>query len=219
MPRTYVSEYLKSLRETVKGRIFNLEDYLFEKAGKFDFGGVIKNENLVSNDKEALVHATAYQAVWCRNLRELFDEAYKYNSRFENFIDIGSGKGKACIYAHQKFSFQKIIGIEFSEPLVKIANQNKLRAESINIDFLHLDATTYQLPPADTIVFLFNPFDGIVLEKFIRNNLCHFQQHNSVIAYANDAQRKSLNILGFETIFRNQTRKISLHKYLSHQAA
>ena len=59
---------------------------------------------------------------------------------------------------------------------------------------------------------MFNPFDSVVLEKFILNNVEHFKKHNSVIAYANDIERLSLTKFGFETIFRNQTRKISLYQ-------
>lgn len=59
---------------------------------------------------------------------------------------------------------------------------------------------------------MFNPFDDVILDKFIENNLNHFKTHDSIIAYANDIHRKSLARYGFETIFRNQSRKISLHQ-------
>lgn len=74
------------------------------------------------------------------------------------------------------------------------------------------DAATFVLPQATNLVFMFNPFDHVILEKFISVNLEHFKKHHSVIAYANDVHKATLGAFGFQTIFRNQTRKISLHQ-------
>lgn len=198
--------------ESVKRKLFDFEDYLFEILNGYELSGIASNKDLVADNPNSLSHATAYHAVWCRNLRELFNEAKKTGYDFENFIDIGSGKGKACLYASAKQPFKNIIGIEFSAPLVTIANKNKDKANLKNIAFINADATEFELPNQTSLVFMFNPFDGVVLEKFISNNINHFKIHKSVIAYANDIQRLSLTKFGFETIFRNQTRKISLYQ-------
>lgn len=176
-------------------------------------GGVIQNGQLVAESELSISHATAYHAVWCRNLRELFLEAKKTGVHFENFIDIGSGKGKACLYAHTKHLFKRILGIEFSAPLLAIADKNKAKVRAADVSFLKADATEFELPHANNLVFMFNPFDDWVLERFISKNLNHFKEARSVIAYANDVHRMSLIRLGFQTIFRNQTRRISLYKY------
>lgn len=202
----------QSILESAKRKIFDIEDYLFEKRHALDLGGIILNKNLISDKEDSLLHATAYHAVWCRNLREIFFEANKTGYCFENFIDIGAGKGKACFYAQTKQSFENIIGVEFSKPLVDIANKNKKKFGAKNINFMHADATDFSLPDQSNLIFMFNPFDNVVLEKFISNNMEHFKNHHSVIAYANDVQRMSLTKFGFETIFRNQTRKISLYQ-------
>jgi len=217
-----VSLHLKScfqntwyqLSEPIKRGLFDLEDYLFERRHRLDLSGIIKNSDLVSDDKEAIAHATAYHAVWCRNLRELFMEAARRDFTFKTFVDIGSGKGKACFYAAQnKFLlFHEIIGIEFSLPLINISNINKRKFILNNISFIHSDATKYILPDHQCLVFMFNPFDDIVLEDFLRHNKDHFREHQSVIAYANDIHRKSMEDLGFSTLFRNEVRKISLYQ-------
>lgn len=200
--------------EFIKRKVFDAEDYLFEKIHSLELGGIVLNQDLVTENEEALLHATAYHAVWCRNLRELFSEARKTGYLFENFIDIGSGKGKACFYANVKHSFEKIIGVEFSKPLVDIANKNKEKFSAHNVSFIHTDATEFELPNQSNLIFMFNPFDNVVLEKFIIKNIDHFKNHHSVIAYANDVQRLSLTKFGFETIFRNQTRRISLYQLI-----
>ena len=145
-------------------------------------------------------------------MREIFYEAKKTGYKFQNFVDIGSGKGKACFWAHTKQIFDNIIGIEFSQQLIEISNKNKEVMKSHNVKFINIDASHFKLPDQSNLIFMFNPFDNIVLENFLSNNISHFQKYNSVIAYANDVQRKSLTNFGFETIFRNSNRKISLYQ-------
>ena len=105
----------------------------------------------------------------------------------------------------KKMKFEKIIGVEFSKPIIAIANNHRFKCE--NIAFLQADAMDFMLPQASNLVFMFNPFDEVVLDRFIENNLEHFKTHKSMIAYANDRHKKSLMTYGFETIFKNQSRK------------
>lgn len=198
--------------EKIKRQLFNLEDRFFEKQHGLKLGGIIPHESLMGDNKNSLIHATAYYAVWCRNLRELLGEVEKTGIAVHNFVDIGSGKGKACFYASKKMKFGKIIGVEFSKPIIEIAIENNKIFGRKNIEFIQADANDFILPHGNSLVFMFNPFDNVMLDKFIENNLNHFKTHGSIIAYANDIHRKSLATYGFETIFRNQTRKISLHQ-------
>jgi SAM-dependent methyltransferase len=202
----------KSLADSTERKIFNFEDYVFEKRYSLELRGIVSNKVLSTEYKNSLPNAAAYQAVWCRNLRELFFEAKKTGYDFQNFVDVGSGKGKACFYAQARKEFDNIIGIEFSKPLVDIANVNKKKLNSQDITFLHADAAEFKLPNQLSFVFMFNPFDSVVLEKFISNNIDHFKKQKSIIAYANDIERMSFTKFGFATIFRNQTRRISLHQ-------
>lgn len=200
--------------EAIKRKMFDFEDYLFEKKYGLDLRGIIKKDELTAEDKNSLFHATAYHAVWCRNLRQLFLEATKIQINFESFIDIGSGKGKACFYAEQNklLSFNSIIGVEFSLPLIDISNKNKAVFKSKKVSFLNYDASQYELPNRTCLVFMFNPFDETILETFISNNIDHFKKYNSVVAYANDIHKDLLSEFGFTTLFRNDTRKISIYQ-------
>lgn len=200
----------QAIVEKIRRLAYEFEDYLFEKRYWLEIGGVIPNEELVAENQLSLEHATAYHAVWCRNLRELFLEAKKTEIPFDAFVDIGAGKGKACFYAHLKMPALTILGVEFSGPLVKVANRNKQRFNSSRVGFINADANEYLLPDSTKLVFMFNPFDNVVLERFLANNADHFRQRRSVISYANCIHRMSLSRLGFETIFRNPTRHISL---------
>ena len=190
-----------------------LEDYLFEKLNRLSLETIVNKEILKSSVKANLKHATYYQPITCRHLKIIFKEAKKTQIPFEHFIDIGSGKGKACFYAAQTRTFKKITGIEFSLSLVKVANRNKTIAGHRNITFLNEDAATYSLPDANCLIFLFNPFDDIILEKFVANNYGHFKRHDSIIAYAYDVHRETLLLNGFRTIFRAADKKLSLYRF------
>ena len=106
------------------------------------------------------------------------------------------------------------MGIEFNKQLLAISKNNLSKKSLKNTSFHFADAEVYLLPNESNFVFLFNPFDEFILQKFITNNKLVFKNTNSVIAYANDVHKRVLVNNGFEVIFRDQTRKISLHQLI-----
>jgi SAM-dependent methyltransferase len=209
-----LSHKLRSLAGKATVFVRRMEDELFEMRHRLSCGGYIDRRELETSHSAALTHSRAYQPVTCAAIRELIDEADKTGIVFDNFIDLGSGKGKACFYAATRYRFQSIIGVEFSAPLVEAANANTRKFDADNIVFVHDDASSFSLPPGDNLVFLFNPFGEVVLRKFLENNLDHFRQSRSIIAYSNDQHRLCLARAGFVTLFRNQDSQGSLHQYL-----
>ena len=193
-----------------------IEDYLFEKLNRLNLETIVNREILKTSVKSNIKHATWYQPISCRNLKLIFHEAQKTRIPFDHFIDIGAGKGKACFYAAKNFRCRKITGVEFSMSLVKVANRNKTVFGHRNISFVNEDAANFLLPSGRCLVFLFNPFDDVILEKLIANNYAHFKENESVIAYAYDVHRETLLVNGFRTLFRSTERKLSLYKLRSH---
>ena len=202
----------QTLIEKIKRLIFESEDCLFEKRYPLEISGVIQNDELEAENKFSLERATAYHAVWCRSLRELFFEEKKTEVPFDAFVNIGAGKGKACFYAHLKMPAMTILGVEFSGLLVSVSNKKKQRFNTSNLHFINAEASNYVLPYITSLVFMFNPFDKVVLERFLANNWDNFRQRRSSIAYANDIHRESLTRLGFDTSFRNPARHLSLYQ-------
>ncbi len=86
----------------------------------------------------------------------------------ELFIDYGSGKGAALIHA-RALGFKEVYGVEFAKELhaVSINNIDKLGLQ--NIHALYQDATTFIPPKETTVIYFFNPFDQVVMEKVIAN--------------------------------------------------
>ena len=85
---------------------------------------------------------------------------------FNTFVDFGCGKGRAVVAAGL-WPFKRIIGVERSAELCKIARQTvaqaRQRLRCPDIEIVEADARDY-LPPDDvTVAFFFNPFDRDIL--------------------------------------------------------
>jgi len=86
-----------------------------------------------------------------------------------NFIDIGSGKGKVLIAA-SKYNFKKIKGIEYSQQLHLIAENNMETLGLANrVELLNIDAKYYFPEIEDKVFYFFNPFMGSILDGVLKN--------------------------------------------------
>ena len=79
-----------------------------------------------------------------------------------NFIDVGSGKGRAVMLAAQ-YPFRRVIGVEFAAELYELAKKNtEIFAAKVSplapIELVLADFLGYTPPPHDAIFFLKNPF-------------------------------------------------------------
>ena len=208
-------DWLKKPAEDKLVGIMNIRDRAFERKYDLEFNEGISSIELFADFGYEQKHASDYVASNNIYVRTLISEAIKTGIRFNNFVDVGCGKGKACIYAKKEFGFDEIIGVDLSERLIEMANKNKNKCQLNTIRFIAADASCWLLPSGNSLVYLYNPFDDVVIEKFLLKNLGGFQETNSVIAYANDVYRNKIVSLGFETIFRNQTHRTSLYKYIN----
>lgn len=193
---------------------FGAEDHWFEWRHGLELARPVPHAELATSHLQALQHATSYQGVWSRNVRTLVAQALQANPQLRHFVDLGAGKGKACFHASLLHRFDSVVGVEFSEPLVEVARHNLQRFAAVRglrgLQFVAGDAAGHTLPEGATLVFLFNPFDGVVLERFLAHNRAHFHRHRSLLAYANDVHRRVLPRHGFETVYRDPGRRVSL---------
>jgi SAM-dependent methyltransferase len=175
-----------------------------------DFSGILYK--IESSFTTAIEHATVYQAVETEYFNEILGVACAYRPSYDFFLDIGSGKGKACILAARSNKFKKIIGVEISESLIQTANQNAKKSNSHEIVFLHEDASNFRIPNGAALIFIYNPFDCSILEKFITLNYWQIKLTGSVIVYLNDIHRSVFEQNAFGTIYENKDNLISLWK-------
>jgi SAM-dependent methyltransferase len=89
------------------------------------------------------------------------------------FVDMGSGKGRALLVASE-FAFAKIVGIELSPDLHRIAEDNISRynpasQQCMAFELHCMDVVDYEYGPEPVVLFLFDPFGRDTLRSVIAN--------------------------------------------------
>lgn len=120
----------------------------------------------------SVVHSSHYEAVYPGPFIDLMAQL-PIDFERSLFIDVGSGKGRAVLMASE-FPFRKIIGVEFSPRLHRIAEANGSRYRSAtqkckSIEWLCIDAVDYAIPPEPAVLFMYNPFRQEVLTRIVAN--------------------------------------------------
>jgi SAM-dependent methyltransferase len=87
------------------------------------------------------------------------------------FLDLGSGKGRTLMMASD-YPFRRIVGIELLPALNQIAKQNLALYKSESqkcfaIETVCADASTYPLPVAPLVLYMFNPFPEWPLRRVL----------------------------------------------------
>lgn len=187
-------------------------DRLWQRWHGVDVEGIIPLADMMSMDQAASARATFYQPIPIRFLKRILKAARKTKIPFRNFVDLGCGKGKAVLYMGRSGAFRRSVGVDIARDLLEIARHNRaLAGGMMPIDFIETDAQRFLLPDGETLIFLFNPFDAVAIERFVRFNEAHFRRYRSVIAYAFDIEREALAGLGFETLWRDGPKRLSFH--------
>lgn len=88
------------------------------------------------------------------------------------FVDLGSGKGRVLLMASE-FPFQRVIGVELSEQLHSVAEQNIRtfcgQRRCPVVESICCDATQFQFPSDPLVLYLFNPFSQTILSRVVDN--------------------------------------------------
>jgi SAM-dependent methyltransferase len=86
------------------------------------------------------------------------------------FLEVGSGMGRVVVLAARKYSFRRIIGVEISGDLHKIAERNVARnyhrLRCRDVELVNADILDYQIPDDVSVVYLYNPFLGPIFQHF-----------------------------------------------------
>lgn len=162
------------LRPSVRAEIRECERRAAEFDARFgvDTAGFIHPTDLALNQPNQ-IHAVSYRGSDPKYFREAIASLPIDYSQFV-FIDFGSGKGRALLLAKQ-FPFKRIIGVEFSEELHRIAQENIRRfpreaGKRQKVESICLDATEFALPEDPLVCYFCNPFDAVVMRQ-IRLNI------------------------------------------------
>jgi len=120
-----------------------------------------------------LSHSTIYMPVNYYMLEKMMTEINQV-AHNKTFLDIGCGKGRAmAVAAH--YGFKKISGIDISKEFVDETRENlktvKEKFPDVKFDVILQDAFYYQIPIDLSVIFIFNPFDEIIMSGVVENIL------------------------------------------------
>ncbi len=149
-------------------------------------------------------HSTLYMPVSYKLLEELFDKISL--TSYSHFIDIGCGKGRAlCVAA--KYGVKNITGIDFSKTLCLEAEKNisAIQPSFPNTIFIieNKNATEYIIPHDVDCIFLFNPFDEIIIKKVVENIQHSLEKRKRAITviYVNPMHKELFTEIGFKQTY------------------
>lgn len=86
----------------------------------------------------------------------------------DSVIDIGCGKGSA-LFTLAEFPFRKVVGCEYSEPLLAVAQTNLQKMGQTQVETFQCDATQFDDLDDYSHLFLANPFSSDGFEKLMVN--------------------------------------------------
>lgn len=163
------------LNGPILGRAFFLFEYarthIEERSESFDarFGTDTAAPTFEHGQKTS-VHF--YVPTTASVIYEIFRQLPLETGTFE-FVDMGSGKGRAVLIASE-FPFKRIVGVELSEQLNRVAVSNVERYTPVpqlcrDIDLKCIDALEYDFGDEPLVLFLFDPFGREILEQVIAN--------------------------------------------------
>jgi len=151
--------------------IINYRERRFDCKYRVDTAGIISTENL-KIDGPSAAHAVHYQATQPVLLEEALADL-RLNYTEYTFVDFGCGKGKVLLLA-SSFPFKKIIGVELSPELTKIAAANLTKYRSrkqrcSHLEVVSMDATEFPIPATPLVCFFYNPFKEEVMTRVLDN--------------------------------------------------
>ncbi len=125
------------------------------------------------------------------------------------FLDVGSGKGRLLYQAAVLYPFQRVIGVDLSEELNRVAranidrNRRRLRCQDVQV--VTADAVRYVIPGDVTVVCMNNPFGGELFETFMDGvvDSLHRNPRRLTLLYGNPIMHDSALRHGFSMVKRS----------------
>ena len=155
-------------------------------------------------------HATIYMPISYVLLEEIFKQLPKTIGN--HFLDIGCGKGRGmCLAAHNGFT--KLTGIDISAPLCNDALMNlsltKEKFPALQYKVITKDAMNYEIPADVDCIFLFNPFDVVIMTAVVFNIIESVQDYprDITVIYANPLYEDLFLEEGFTEIYHTKEMK------------
>jgi SAM-dependent methyltransferase len=160
----------RGLATTCKVAINAVEDSFFDRRHGTETGRAVDSDQFEANLANR-AHAVRYKATKARPFLALL--RHLRLPAGSTFVDVGSGKGRVLLLAAQQ-NFKRVVGIEFSPTFCERARQNidifRARIQPLTpIEVIQADITQHEWRGDENVFFLYNPFDAVILSRFVEN--------------------------------------------------
>jgi SAM-dependent methyltransferase len=149
--------------------------------------------------------SSPYEAVSYYLLEKLFIR-FRELSTDKTLTDLGCGKGRVLVAA-AFFGFNYLVGVEFGKELCQEARKNLTntaeKIPGIKWEIHYMDVLDYSIQPAESVFFLFNPFNAEILERFIQklNRSLIVRPRKTWFIYASPVHATTLQHYGYEIVY------------------
>ena len=144
-------------------------DRSFDRQHGTDTGGMVPTRDLDIDDESTKWQSNLYLGSPARVTRHLI-RSLNIDYRDFSFVDYGSGKGRV-LFTAAEFPFRKVVGVEISEELHRVAERNLSRyvGEPLQteIELWCGDARRYPLPDGDLVLHMYHPFGPDILREML----------------------------------------------------
>ncbi len=164
-----------------------------------DTGNLIPGDDLATGHRHDR-HITAYHGVapsLFRKLMARWQTLAQHPVEKTAFLDIGAGKGRAMLLASE-LPFRRIVGVELHPALAAAARSNVEHWQAMYptppIRVEEADAMALRMPAGPCLLFLFNPFDVVLMDRLLDRLKQQFQKRPGELdlLYVNDEQREMM---------------------------
>ena len=204
----------------------------FDIANGVRTSGLVAGRHLKSGHRHDR-HATAYYGVAPSLFQSLIRRWQRRGLAVPtdeiSFIDVGAGMGRGLLLAAE-MRFREVVGVELNPVLVGIARRNAgvwraLGRARSPMRICCADAVEFRLPPGPCLAFLFNPFGGPVMRRFLKKLAAEFEGRRGQLdlLYVNNEQEAVFEqASGFRRMYLGQIRRsradaIADHAILANQ--
>ena len=136
--------------------------------------GFIQTPNAVAGESDALPYAKRYHASnFLQVVRVLRFVRARYPA--DVFVDLGCGAGRVLVLASCG-GYRSVIGVDIDANLLACASANvdcfrrRFGSHNSQVQLQNMSAGRYLIPAQNSTIFLFNPFDPVVMEQFLELN-------------------------------------------------
>ena len=145
-------------------------DQSFERAYGLDTVSVTYLDGLSIESKNRS-SGNYYEGTRLMPLRELIPQMQALVAQDSALVDCGCGKGKVLLVAAE-CGVRQVRGVEFASELCEIAESNwakfDARKQTGSMVEIHCsDVLDYVIQPNDSMFFLFNPFNAVILDALL----------------------------------------------------